>query len=90
VRSGGKSGAGRDHWNKCMSVLLAGGGIQGGQTYGSSDHIAAYPADLPVGPEDIARTLYHSMGIEDLRMTDRLGRPVDLMPDGEPIRALFA
>ena len=89
VRSGGKSGAGRDHWTKCMSVLLAGGGIQGGQTYGSSDHIAAYPADLPVGPEDIARTLYHSMGIEDLRMTDRLGRPVDLMPDGEPIRALF-
>ena len=42
-----------------------------------------------MGPEDIARTLYHAMGIEDLKMIDRLGRPFDLMPDGEPIRALF-
>ena len=89
VRSGGKSGAGRDHWTKCMSVLLAGGGIQGGQAYGSSDRFAAYPADLPVGPEDIARTVYHAMGIEDLQMIDRLGRPFDLAPDGKPLRALF-
>ncbi len=90
VRSGGKSGAGRDHWTRCMSVLLAGGGIQGGRTYGTSDRIAAYPADHPVGPEDIARTIYHSMGLNDLTFTDRLGRPIDLMPEGEPIRDLFS
>lgn len=90
IRSGGKTGAGRDHWTRCMSVLLAGGGIRGGQIYGTSDRIAAYPADHPVGPEDVASTLYHAMGIDDLKITDRLGRPFDLMPDGEPIRDLFS
>ena len=58
-RSGGLAGAGRDHWTNCMSVLLAGGGIRGGQTHGSSDRLGAYPADHPVGPEDIARTMFH-------------------------------
>src|SRR5262249_41021611 len=43
-RSGGPKGAGRDHWTHCMSVLFAGGGIRGGQTYGRSDKVAAYPA----------------------------------------------
>ncbi len=90
VRSGGKSGAGRDHWTKCMSVLMAGGGVRGGQTYGTSDRYAAYPADHPVGPEDVARTVYHAMGIDDLIINDRAGRPFDLLPEGEPIRALFA
>jgi hypothetical protein len=90
VRSGGKSGAGRDHWTKCMSVLLAGGGIRGGQTYGTSDRIGAYPAEHPVGPEEIARTLYHAMGIDDLTMTDRLGRPIDLTPEGEPLLSMFS
>lgn len=90
VRSGGTTGAGRDHWTKCMSVLMAGGGVRGGQTYGTSDRFAAYPADHPVGPEDIARTLYHAMGIDDLKIIDRFGRPFDLMPEGEAIRALFS
>jgi hypothetical protein len=73
-RSGGTSGAGRDHWTHCMSVLLAGGGIQGGQTYGTSDRRAEYPAERPVTPAHIARTVYHAMGIADLRITDRDGR----------------
>lgn len=90
VRSGGKSGAGRDHWTRCMSVLLAGGGVRGGQVYGSSDRIAAHPAEHPVGPEDVARTIYHAMGVDDLTFTDRLGRPFDMMPDGKPIQALFS
>ncbi len=53
-RSGGPSGAGRDHWTHCMTAVMAGGGVRGGQTYGASDKIAAYPADHPVAPEDIA------------------------------------
>ena len=65
-RSGGTSGAGRDHWTHCMSVLLAGGGIRGGQTYGSSDRRGEYPAHRPVTPAHIARTVYHAMGIHDL------------------------
>ena len=88
-RSGGPKGAGRDHWTSCMSVLMAGGGVRGGQVHGSSDRIAAYPAEHPVGPEDIAATIYHAMGVNDLSFTDREGRPIDLMPEGRPILGLF-
>jgi hypothetical protein len=88
-RSGGNKGAGRDHWTHCMSVLFAGGGVRGGQVYGASDKVAAYPADRKVAPEDVARTVYHAMGIRDLEATDREGRPFALMPDGEPILGLF-
>ena len=88
-RSGGKTGQGRDHWTHAMSVLMAGGGIQGGQAYGTSDRHAAYPADLPVAPEDIAKTVYHAMGIDDLTAVDKGGRPYNLMDEGHPIKALF-
>ena len=88
-RSGGPGGAGRDHWTHCMSVLFAGGGIRGGQTYGASDKVAAYPADRKVAPEDVARTVYAAMGIEELEAADREGRRFHLMPDGEPIRGIL-
>jgi uncharacterized protein (DUF1501 family) len=88
-RSGGINGAGRDHWTNCMSVLFAGGGIRGGQTYGTSDRIGAYPADKKVAPEDIARTVYDAMGIEDLEAVDREGKPFQLMADGVAIKELF-
>jgi hypothetical protein len=88
-RSGGAKGAGRDHWTNAMSVLMAGGGVRGGQVYGSSDKIAAYPADHPVAPEDIARTVYHALGIDDTTLTDREGRPFSLTPDGRVLAELF-
>lgn len=88
-RSGGPGGAGRDHWTHCMSVLFAGGGIRGGQTYGASDKVGAYPADRKVAPEDIAKTLYLAMGIEDLEATDREGRRFSLLPEGAPLRELL-
>ena len=88
-RSGGVSGAGRDHWTACQSVLLAGGGIQGGQAYGTTDKVAEYPADNPVGAEDIAHTVYRAMGIDDLNAFDALGRPFRLMEEGQPIASLF-
>jgi hypothetical protein len=72
-----------------MSVLLAGGGIRGGQTYGASDKVAAYPSDKKVSPEDIAKTVYHAMGITNLEAIDRENRPFDLLPDGEVLRGLF-
>jgi hypothetical protein len=88
-RSGGVKGAGRDHWTNCMSTLLAGGGIRGGQVYGSSDKVAGYPADRPVAPEDIARTVYHALGIDDATLTDREGRPFSLTPEGRVLTELF-
>jgi uncharacterized protein (DUF1501 family) len=88
-RSGGLSGAGRDHWTACQSVLLAGGGIKGGQVFGASDRRAEYPADNPVAPEHIARTVFHAMGIDDLQTTDREGRPFHLLEEGRPLTELF-
>jgi hypothetical protein len=88
-RSGGPGGAGRDHWTACQSVLLAGGGIRGGQVFGTSDKRAEYPADNPVAPEHIAWTVFHAMGIEDLHATDREGRPFHLLEDGRPLNELF-
>jgi hypothetical protein len=88
-RSGGAGGAGRDHWPAAMSVLLAGGGIRGGQVYGSTDRRAEYPFDNPVRPEHIAHTVFHAMGIDDLHAADREGRPFHLMEEGRPLTELF-
>ena len=88
-RSNGVHGAGRDHWTSCMSVLLAGGGVRGGQTYGTSDRNAEFPASKPVAPEDIAKTVFHAMGIDDLTASDALGRPFNLMEEGRPLVDLF-
>jgi hypothetical protein len=88
-RSGGVSGAGRDHWTHCLTDLLAGGGIRGGQTWGSSDRLGEYPADRPVTPADIARTVYHAMGIHDLEARDRQNRPYNLLAEGRAIVELF-
>jgi uncharacterized protein (DUF1501 family) len=88
-RSGGAGGAGRDHWPACMSVLLAGGGVRGGQVYGTTDRRAEYPNVNPVAPEHIARTIFHALGIEDLTATDREGRPFHLLDEGRPLTELF-
>ncbi len=55
--------AGRDHWPKVFSVMLAGGGVKGGAIYGSSNATAAEPEDDPVSPADLATTMYHLLGI---------------------------
>ena len=89
-RTRGKVAPGRDHWTACMSVVMAGGGIRGGQVYGGTDARGEYPADNPVGPEDIAKTVYHAMGIENLEATDLQGRPYNLLEEGRPLGALFS
>jgi hypothetical protein len=80
---------GRDHWVNCLSVLFAGGGIRGGQVYGASDAIAAYPATTPVYPENIAATVYEAAGIRHhLMHRDREGRPINLAEEAEPLPLL--
>lgn len=82
--------AGRDHWGFCQSVVLAGAGIRGGTVYGSSDRIAAYAAESPVTPDDLAATIFQSLGIRlDHEMIDTQGRPLQLC-NGTPIEGLFA
>lgn len=82
--------AGRDHWAACNSVVLAGGGVRGGQVYGASDRRAAYPITPPVSPDDLAATIYATLGIDPRTpIRDGLGRPLSLC-DGTPIAGLFA
>jgi hypothetical protein len=80
---------GRDHWPACFSVLLAGGGIQGGSVHGSSDKIGAYPNTDPVTPADLAATIFWRFGIDPAtEIHDLTGRPYKLA-EGQPLRKLF-
>lgn len=81
--------AGREHWSRCYSAVLAGGGVRGGQVYGSSDRIGSDPAEKPVSPPDLTATIYHALGVNpDTLVTDRLGRPLTLT-EGAPVLELF-
>jgi hypothetical protein len=80
---------GRDHWGACQSAVFAGGGIRGGQIYGSSDKDAAYPATNPVSPEDMLATVYHALGLSpEAEFRDPLNRPHRLV-EGRPLTELF-
>lgn len=81
--------AGREHHPFCYSGLLAGGPIAGGQTYGTSDPRAHYPATLPVQPQDFMSTILLALGIdEEATIADRTGRPHRIHA-GKPLRELF-
>ncbi len=80
---------GRDHWGACQSVILAGGGVRGGQVHGSSDQHAAYPRSNPVAPEDVIATMYHALGIPpESLIHDRENRP-HRISEGRPLVELF-
>lgn len=86
-RSGGRSGAGRDHWTACMSVVMAGGGVRGGVVHGRTDARGEYP-EQRVMPGDVVRTVYEAMGIRDLEEHDALGRPYGLLDEGRVLPIL--
>ena len=68
---------GRDHWPRAFSVLLAGAGARGGQAVGRTDASGESPADRPVSPADLARTVYTLLGIDpDREFQTSDGRPV--------------
>jgi hypothetical protein len=83
--------AGRDHWPKVFSVVLAGGGIKGGMIYGSSDATATEPDFDPVGPADLATTVYNQLGIvADKELMSPGGRPIEIVDGGKLIKPLIA
>ena len=80
---------GRGHWGTVFSISLAGGGVRGGQVYGSSDKIGAYPREGLVRPEDLVATIFHCLGYTpDTEYRDPLGRPQPISR-GEVIRAIL-
>jgi hypothetical protein len=83
---------GRDHWPQCWTMMMAGGGVKGGQVIGSSDEIGAAPRDTPVNPMQIAATIYQGLGIPlDLELPGVGGRPIPLVDRGtEPVHQLFS
>jgi hypothetical protein len=82
---------GRDHWPGVWSVVLAGGGVRGGQALGASDAHATAPVDRPVTPEDLAVTIYHSLGIgENASIIGPDGQSRPVLENGTVLRELFA
>ncbi len=67
--------AGRDHYPDAYSIAFAGGGIQGGQVYGSTDSKGAFPKNLPCAPPDVHATIFTALGISPrTEIQDMLGR----------------
>ncbi len=83
---------GRDHWPGTQSVLLAGGGVQGGRVVGATDRIGGVPDSRPVHVQEVFSTLYHNLGIDtrNVKIPDLNGRPWFLVDQNRrPIRELL-
>lgn len=81
---------GRDHYPNAGCVLLAGGRINGGAVIGATDRTGSIPATRPWGPEDVAASIYHGLGIDPHRTYfPRLARPTPIA-DGQVIDGLFS
>jgi len=81
---------GRDHWGDAISVMMAGGGIRGGQVIGATNSKAEFPIERPLEPQDILATVYHQLGIDSTAAyPDFAGRPTPLVDRNEPIREII-
>lgn len=95
--------AGRDHYPRCFSGVMAGGGIAGGQKYGKSDANGVMVEENPVTPEDFNATIAMALGMPlDEIIFSPSGRPFmvaghehdpatkKILPKGKPIAQFFA
>jgi uncharacterized protein (DUF1501 family) len=81
--------AGRDHWATAGVACLGGGGVKTGEVVGATNALGEVVVDSPVAPQDLAATIYHALGVPLhtwYRAQD--GRPIELVPEGKPIRQL--
>ena len=82
--------AGRDHWPNAFSIVLAGGGVQGGRVIGKTDKTGASVSDRPTTPGDMAATILQALGIDPAAVVHTpLGRPVELASGGKPVTEVF-
>ncbi|MBX9790210.1 MAG: DUF1501 domain-containing protein [Pirellulales bacterium] len=81
---------GRDHWPAAMSALVAGGDLRMGQVVGATNSKGEFPQERPLTPQDLLATIYRHLGIDwRSEFTDFSGRPIPILPHGEPIRELI-
>jgi hypothetical protein len=84
-------GAGRDHWGRSLAVVVAGGGCKRGFVLGSTDGNGMAPASAPCRPDDVAATIFHSLGFEpNHELITPLGRPIHIFPSGRVLSPLLA
>lgn len=82
---------GRDHYPRCMFMLMAGGGVRGGQVIGESDDTASGPRNEGISPDDVAASFYHALGIDHTQeYQTNTGRPITIVRDGHVIQKLFS
>ena len=84
-----KQGPGRDHWGRCFSLTLGGGGVKTGQVIGSSDNFGAVPEERPVSVPDFVATVYHALGLDPHAEFMAQGRPMKMLPKGNCVNELF-
>lgn len=83
--------AGRDHWTQCGFILLSGGGVKRGFTYGESDRHAAWPVTDPVSSADYIATVYQLLGLDPhMTIVDDRGNAVPIALHGQPIHDVIA
>jgi len=82
--------AGRDHWPRVCSALVAGGGLKVGQVIGSTTRWAEEPLTRPVHFREVFATLYQRLGIDisTPQLTDPSGRPQFLVGEHRPLPEL--
>ncbi len=82
---------GRDHWGPAASLLFCGAGVVPGRVLGQTDRDGAQVVDSPIGPADVAFTIYRSLGIDPHKhLYTPDGRPVPILNEGKWIEALYA
>ncbi len=81
---------GRDHWPQAMSLLVAGGGMRTGQIVGATNSKGEHPIERVLSPNDLWATVYRHLGIDyQASINDLSGRPLPILPFGEPIQELL-
>ena len=86
----GKGTPGRDHWGRALSVLAAGGGVQGGRVVGATNARGEHPVENLLRPTDLHATMLHVLGLDpNLQIQDLGGRPHYATDHGRVIHELF-
>ena len=82
--------AGRDHWASAGVACMGGGGVRTGQVVGSTNKLGEFVTDNPVTPQDLAATIYTALGVPlDTWFRALDGRPIQLCPEGKPVKQLI-